>query len=164
MQIICTSLQTYNHASTLLLSFYRPDALPATQPTASKHWRQAAAERPLKWMRRAASGTWCETGLWACSSERRGPSRWHCETGACCVAATSGWTASDASLPASNISNHSPTATNTTTTTTTTTVCVKKCFPNEDFVTHLKSLKYSNFEHMLVFCTYISSAVSLPSC
>jgi len=27
----------YNHASTPTLSFYRPDALPATQPTASKH-------------------------------------------------------------------------------------------------------------------------------
>jgi len=37
MQIICTSLQTNNHASTLPLSFYRPDALPATQPTVSKH-------------------------------------------------------------------------------------------------------------------------------
>ena len=40
MQIICTSLQTDNHASTSSLHiFYRPDALPATQPTASKHWR-----------------------------------------------------------------------------------------------------------------------------
>jgi len=39
MQIICTLLQTDNHASTSPLSFYRPDALPATQPTASKHWR-----------------------------------------------------------------------------------------------------------------------------
>jgi len=37
---ICTSLQTDNHASTPPLSFYRPDALPAAQPTASKHWRQ----------------------------------------------------------------------------------------------------------------------------
>jgi len=37
MQIICTSLQTDNHASTSPLSFYRPDALPAMQPTASKH-------------------------------------------------------------------------------------------------------------------------------
>ena len=35
---ICTSLQTDNHASTPPLSFYRPDALPAAQPTASKHW------------------------------------------------------------------------------------------------------------------------------
>jgi len=35
---VCTSLQTDNNASTPPLSFfYRPDALPATQPTASKH-------------------------------------------------------------------------------------------------------------------------------
>jgi len=38
---VCTSLQTDNHASTSPLSFflvfYRPDALPAAQPTASKH-------------------------------------------------------------------------------------------------------------------------------
>jgi len=36
---LCTSLQTDNHASTPPLCFYRPDALPAAQPTASKHWR-----------------------------------------------------------------------------------------------------------------------------
>jgi len=36
---VCTSLQTDNHASTSPLCFYRPDALPAAQPTASKHWR-----------------------------------------------------------------------------------------------------------------------------
>jgi len=35
---VCTSHQTDNHASNPPLSFfYRPDALPATQPTASKH-------------------------------------------------------------------------------------------------------------------------------
>jgi len=34
---VCTSLQTDNHASTLAVSFYRLDALPADQPTASKH-------------------------------------------------------------------------------------------------------------------------------
>jgi len=34
---VCTSLQTDNHASTPLLSVYRLDALPAAQPTASKH-------------------------------------------------------------------------------------------------------------------------------
>ena len=34
---VCNSLQTDNHTSTSLLSFYRPDALPAAQPTASKH-------------------------------------------------------------------------------------------------------------------------------
>jgi len=33
---VCTSLQTDNHASGSLLSFYRPGALPAAQPTASK--------------------------------------------------------------------------------------------------------------------------------
>jgi len=37
---VCTSLQTDNHASTPPLCLYSPDALPATQPTASKHWRQ----------------------------------------------------------------------------------------------------------------------------
>jgi len=35
---VCTSLQTDNRASTSPLGFfYRPDALPAAQPTASKH-------------------------------------------------------------------------------------------------------------------------------
>jgi len=35
---VCTSLQTDNHASTPPLSFfYRPDALPVAQTTASKH-------------------------------------------------------------------------------------------------------------------------------
>ena len=34
---VCTLLQTDNHTSTPPLCFYRPDALPATQPTASKH-------------------------------------------------------------------------------------------------------------------------------
>ena len=34
---ICTSPQTDNHASTPPLSFDRPDALSAAQPTASKH-------------------------------------------------------------------------------------------------------------------------------
>jgi len=33
---VCTSLQTDNHASTPPV-FYRPDALPAVQPTASNH-------------------------------------------------------------------------------------------------------------------------------
>jgi len=34
---VCTSLQTDNHARTPHLVFYRLDALPAAQPTASKH-------------------------------------------------------------------------------------------------------------------------------
>jgi len=41
---VCTSLQTDNHGSTPPLSFYRPDALPATQPTASKHCRHICVE------------------------------------------------------------------------------------------------------------------------
>jgi len=37
---VCTSLETDNHARTPpLLFFYWPDAHPATQQTASKHWR-----------------------------------------------------------------------------------------------------------------------------
>ena len=36
---VCTSLQTDNHTSTPPLFFYRRDAPPAAQPTASKHWR-----------------------------------------------------------------------------------------------------------------------------
>jgi len=43
---VCTSLQTDNHTSTPPLSFYRPDALPAAQPTASKHWRQRTPHKP----------------------------------------------------------------------------------------------------------------------
>jgi len=40
---VCTSLQAdnHNHASTPPLIFYRPDALPAAQQTASKHWRHS---------------------------------------------------------------------------------------------------------------------------
>jgi len=35
---VCTSLETDNDAGTSLLKFfYRPDALPAAQPTVSKH-------------------------------------------------------------------------------------------------------------------------------
>jgi len=34
---VSTSLQTDNHTSTPPLFFYRPDALSATEPTASKH-------------------------------------------------------------------------------------------------------------------------------
>ena len=43
---VCTSLQTDNHASTPPLVFYRPDALPAAIPTASKHWRQLCKYTP----------------------------------------------------------------------------------------------------------------------
>ena len=43
---VCTSLQTDNHASTPPLTFYTQDALPAAQPTASKHWRQKSTMKP----------------------------------------------------------------------------------------------------------------------
>jgi len=40
-QTICTSLQTYNHASTWSLKFfYKPDAVTDAQPTVSKHVNQ----------------------------------------------------------------------------------------------------------------------------
>jgi len=34
---VCTLVRTDNYASTPPLCFYKPDALPAAQPTASKH-------------------------------------------------------------------------------------------------------------------------------
>ena len=46
---VCTSLQADNHASTPLPSFFRPDALPATQPTVSKHWRQNNNKPSVRW-------------------------------------------------------------------------------------------------------------------
>ena len=55
MQIVCTLLQTDNHASTSSLSFYRPDALPDTQPTVSKHWRHMA------WKSVDLDGVWMKT-------------------------------------------------------------------------------------------------------
>ena len=49
MQIICTSLHTDNHASTSSFNlFYRPDALPDTQLTASKHWRPPVSDPSFK--------------------------------------------------------------------------------------------------------------------
>ena len=53
---VCISLRTDNHASTTPLKvFYRPDALPAAQPTSSKHWRQ------LLTMKLQANSVWCKT-------------------------------------------------------------------------------------------------------
>jgi len=48
---VCILLQTDNHTSPPPpICFYRPDALPATQPTASKHWRQNGQEQVM-WIR-----------------------------------------------------------------------------------------------------------------
>jgi len=47
---VCTSLQTDNHAGTPTLSFYRPDALPAAQPSRGKinpsvnQWHKSESE------------------------------------------------------------------------------------------------------------------------
>jgi len=49
MQTMCTSLQTDNHTDTSSLNFYRPDALPDSQPTVSKHWRQANENDLMDW-------------------------------------------------------------------------------------------------------------------
>jgi len=59
MQITCTLLQTDNHASTSPLSFYRSDALPDTQPTASKHWRQNANYTIKFQFNQVKKKTWC---------------------------------------------------------------------------------------------------------
>ena len=48
-------LQTDNHTSTPSLNFYRPDALPAAQPTVSKHWRTCHDERERGIPERAAA-------------------------------------------------------------------------------------------------------------
>jgi len=49
MQIICTSFQTDNHASTSSLNFYRPDTLTDTQPTVSKQWTQTTGIKEHHW-------------------------------------------------------------------------------------------------------------------
>ena len=70
MQIICTSLQTDNHASTSLLSFYRPNAFPATQPTAWKHWMQMFWNKRRKkinwWLAVTAVCAGCVVGISSC--------------------------------------------------------------------------------------------------
>ena len=66
MQIICTLLQTGNHASSSPLSFYRPDALPATHPTASKHWRQIVEYYMLLHCNVLSLGSWTQFSLEIC--------------------------------------------------------------------------------------------------
>ena len=57
---VCTSPQTVNHASTPPLNyFYRLDALPATQPTASQDWRQAENECIMLLMVKSRYGRLC---------------------------------------------------------------------------------------------------------
>jgi len=79
MQIICHSLQTDNHTSTSSLSFCRPDALPATQSTASKHWRQESTEISItenKFKIHANIENWSPHRIsldFVCSAWRRSP-------------------------------------------------------------------------------------------
>ena len=55
MQIICTSLQTDNHANTSSLNFFRrPDALPDAQPTVLKQTRIHNTWKPLAFMNASA--------------------------------------------------------------------------------------------------------------
>ena len=65
MQTICTSLQTDNHTNTSSLNVYRPDALPDTQPTASKHWR------PLQWLQRDNTENVLETAKTEMTERKR---------------------------------------------------------------------------------------------
>jgi len=55
---VCNSLQTDNHASTPPLTFYRPDALPAAQPTASKLHVDSASNNGLVVCSRDYRPTW----------------------------------------------------------------------------------------------------------
>jgi len=68
MQIIRTLLQTDNHTSTSPLSCYRPDALPATQPTVSKHWRHYFLQLPTN----KVTST-CHLEYWQSKAKRRKP-------------------------------------------------------------------------------------------
>ena len=55
-QTICNSLQTDNNNNTSSLNLYRPDALPVTQPTASKHWRLNKYNQIMLKMKRKSQG------------------------------------------------------------------------------------------------------------
>jgi len=56
---VCTSLQTDNHAPHHSV-FYRPDALPAAQPTASKHFTDIIVKKvyPSFTHKMAAKANW----------------------------------------------------------------------------------------------------------
>jgi len=61
---VCTSLQTDNHTSTPPLPvFYRPDALPAAQPTVCPVYAKSLKTKPL-WLKKSVLG--CTTLIeWA---------------------------------------------------------------------------------------------------
>ena len=80
MQIICTSFQTDNHASTSpLLIFYKPDVLPDDQPTVSKHWRQFRLAQERTWnYSMAHRGRSCRRCTFVCVQTARRRSSWTC--------------------------------------------------------------------------------------
>ena len=55
VQAICTSLQKITTPAPHQSDFYAPDALPDTQPTASKHWRPKHW-RHIKWIKNKSCG------------------------------------------------------------------------------------------------------------
>ena len=70
---ICKSAPRSRHTTTPVPHhsvFYRPDALPAVQPTASKHWRQPVAsctsntQQSLRTPRRLAVAKISKSGVW----------------------------------------------------------------------------------------------------
>ena len=52
---VCTSLQTDTTPAPHHSVFYRPDALPAAQPTASKHWRRSIKSAEIMYVRGLAT-------------------------------------------------------------------------------------------------------------
>ena len=77
-QIICTSLQTDNHASASPLSFLQANALPATQPTASKHWRQKYLTNSLFWW--DCANISYESSFWSSTEQFFPPRKGHSNT------------------------------------------------------------------------------------
>ena len=84
---VCTSLQTDKNASNPTTQFfYRSDALPATQPTASKHWRQysrRSIKSLLATLMRLSSRSMADTGEATLATSgvadcAVGASRWRC--------------------------------------------------------------------------------------
>ena len=55
MQVICTRSRQITMPAAHHSDFYKPDALPAIRPTASKHWRHTT---------KSTNYLWCETILW----------------------------------------------------------------------------------------------------
>ena len=73
---ICTSLQTDNHASTSPLTFLRAGCLPATQPTASKHWRYHSTVKFLDSQHPLTTAAECVATDYKPKTPKHGKLRW----------------------------------------------------------------------------------------